>query len=78
VTGQWFSSGTLVTSTNKTDHHNLTEILLKMALNTINQSNHTAGNPNVNTKQFPSIIYCIVLKTRKNMIKTTKTMNIQL
>jgi hypothetical protein len=37
VTGQWFSQGTLVNSTNKTDHHNLTEILLKMALSTINQ-----------------------------------------
>jgi len=32
--GQWFSSGTLVSSTNKTDHHDITEILLKVALNT--------------------------------------------
>ena len=31
----WFSSGTLVSSTNKTDCHNITEILLKVALNTI-------------------------------------------
>ena len=37
ATGQWFSSGTLVSSTNKTDHHDITEILLKVALNTINQ-----------------------------------------
>jgi hypothetical protein len=29
VTGQWFSPGTLVSSTNKTDHHDITEILLK-------------------------------------------------
>jgi hypothetical protein len=35
--GQWFSAGTLVFSTNKTNHHNITEILLKVALNTINQ-----------------------------------------
>jgi hypothetical protein len=34
--GQWFSTGTPVSSTNKTDHHNRTEILLKVALNTIN------------------------------------------
>jgi hypothetical protein len=34
--GQWFSSGPLVSSTNKTDHHDITEILLKVALNTIN------------------------------------------
>jgi hypothetical protein len=32
---QWFSPGTPVSSTNKTDHHGITEILLKVALNTI-------------------------------------------
>jgi hypothetical protein len=36
VAGLWFSPGTPVSSTNKTDHHNITEILLKVALNTIN------------------------------------------
>ena len=30
--GQWFSPGTPVSSTNKTDSHNITEILLKLAL----------------------------------------------
>jgi hypothetical protein len=34
-TGRWFSPRTLVSSTNKTDHHNITEILLKVALNTV-------------------------------------------
>jgi hypothetical protein len=38
VAGQWFSPGTLVSSTNKTNCHNITEILLKVALNTINQT----------------------------------------
>ena len=38
VPGRWFSSGTLVSSTNKTDRHKITEILLKVALNTINQT----------------------------------------
>jgi hypothetical protein len=33
VTGRWFSPGTPVSSTNKTDHHNIAEILLKVALN---------------------------------------------
>ena len=32
----WFSPCTKVSSTNKTDHYNITEILLKVALNTIN------------------------------------------
>ena len=35
MTGRWFSPGTPVSSTNKTDHHDITEILLKVALNTI-------------------------------------------
>jgi hypothetical protein len=33
----WFSPCTPVSSTNKTDRHDITEILLKVALNTINQ-----------------------------------------
>jgi hypothetical protein len=35
VTGWWFSHGTLVSFTNKNDCHYITEILLKVALNTI-------------------------------------------
>jgi hypothetical protein len=35
ATGRWFSPGTLVSSTNKADRHNTTEVLLKVALNTI-------------------------------------------
>jgi hypothetical protein len=39
--GRWFSPGTPVSSTNKTDSHDITEILLKTVLSTINQtSNH--------------------------------------
>jgi hypothetical protein len=40
LTGQWFSPGLPVSSTNKTDRRDITEILLKVALNTIksNQS----------------------------------------
>jgi hypothetical protein len=34
--GQWFSPSTLVSSTNKTDRDDITEILLKVVLNTIN------------------------------------------
>jgi len=36
MAGRWFSPGTLVSSTNKTDRHDITEILLKVALHTIN------------------------------------------
>jgi hypothetical protein len=37
ATGRWFSP---VSSTNKTDSHDMTEILLKVALNTIKQTNN--------------------------------------
>jgi hypothetical protein len=35
VAGRWFSPGSLVFSTNKTDGHDITAILLKVVLNTI-------------------------------------------
>ena len=47
ATGRWFSLGPPVSSTNKTDRHDITEILLKVALNTINQTNNYLCN------QFP-------------------------
>ena len=34
MAGRWFSPGTPVSSTNKTDRHDIDEILLKVALNT--------------------------------------------
>jgi hypothetical protein len=43
--GQWFSPGTTASSTTKTGRHDIAEILLKVALNTINQS----INPIINT-----------------------------
>ena len=42
ATGWWFSPGTPTSSTNKTDPHDITEILLKVALSTI-----TPGNENL-------------------------------
>ena len=38
IAGQWFSLGTPVSSTNKTDHHDITVLLLKVALNSITSS----------------------------------------
>ena len=54
MTGLWFSPATPVSSTNKTDQHDKTEILLKVALNTItinifsrDKANHVGmGNNN--------------------------------
>ena len=41
LTGRWFSPGTPVSFTNKTDCHDITEIFLKVASNAINQSNQS-------------------------------------
>ena len=38
MTGRWFSQGAPVSSTNKTDRHDISEILLKVALNTTSQA----------------------------------------
>ena len=38
-TGRWFSPATPVSSVNKTDRHDITEILLKVAFNTIKPTN---------------------------------------
>ena len=38
ATGRWFSPSPPVSSTNKTDCHDITEILLRVALSTINQT----------------------------------------
>jgi hypothetical protein len=38
ATGRWFSLSSLVSSTYKTDRHDITEILLKVALNTDKQA----------------------------------------
>jgi len=47
ATGRWFSPDPPVSSTNKTDRHDIAEILLKVVLNTIKQANkHTAAVPN--------------------------------
>ena len=58
--GPWLSPGTPVSSTNKTVRHDITEILLKVALNTIIQTNLPFGiytemdfSLNMKTKQAP-------------------------
>jgi hypothetical protein len=45
--GRWFSPGTPASSTTKTGRHDIVEILLKVALNTINQSNQPKSNRNM-------------------------------
>jgi hypothetical protein len=62
LTGQWFSLGTRVSSTNKTDRHDMAEILLKMVLNTITLTPFTSWT--VKTTDLPQVtdkLYHIML-----------------
>jgi hypothetical protein len=56
ATSRWFSLGTLVFSINKTDFQDITEMLLKVALNTINQP----------IKASKVQIYCLTFNKRRN------------
>jgi hypothetical protein len=42
--GRWFSPGTPASSSTKTGHHDITEILLKVALNAKNQNQSNQGH----------------------------------
>ena len=55
ATGQWFSSGVLVSSTNKTDRHDITEILLQVALSTIKPTNQ----PNLLIRECFKNVICM-------------------
>jgi hypothetical protein len=58
ATGRWFSPDTPVSSTNKTERHDITEILLKVALNT-----NTKPNQQIATRmQWNIYMYLIICK----------------
>jgi hypothetical protein len=52
MAGLWFSPSTPVSSTNKTDHHDITEILLKVVLNTITITIYRRHYINSGSRQF--------------------------
>jgi hypothetical protein len=55
-----YSLGTPVSSTNKTDRHDVTEILLKVALNTINHQYHIICMQNTYDNQFGCNIILLI------------------
>jgi hypothetical protein len=63
-TGRWFSPGPPVSSTNKIDRHDITEILLKVVLNTIKQTM-------VNVKIFKIERHHTVIQQYKTLIIKT-------
>jgi hypothetical protein len=71
ATDQWFSPGSPVSSTNKTDHHDKIEILLKVALNAIKQTNIKSslpGDPLVCYYCWCSILTCDLLNINEREI----------
>ena len=72
VTGQWFSTGPPVSSTNKTDRHDITEILLKKALSTIKQTNiqlNSYNYPKYNVRlQILKFLFSLRLDCRRNFL----------
>jgi hypothetical protein len=58
VEAWWFSQGTLVSSTNKTDHHDITDIFLKVALTTITHPSSFSLNSSLAfVNIFPQLFY---------------------
>ena len=61
ATCRWFSPGTPVSFTNKTDHHNIAEILWKVALSTIAPTPITTEL----VSSIPSVVRCTRYKVRR-------------
>ena len=74
ATGRWFTPVTPVDSTNKTDpHDDIAELLLKVALNSINKQKNNPYRVHVITIYFNSYIYVFNIKAYLNLLN-----NIQL
>ena len=73
--GRWFSPGTLAFSTTKPGRHDIAEILLKVALNTINQIKYSVTSIlyqldlTVNKAEVPGEIGGMVFNTTFNNIR---------
>ena len=73
---QWFSPGTLVSSTNKTDRHDITEILLKVVLTTITHQFlllvfHLLSVKNLDVKFlkfFLTFLFVVLILTRERRL----------
>ena len=79
TTGWWFSPGPPVSSTNKTDCHDIAEILLKVALNTIKQTNIYTWNYREGTVlQVTRCSWYTCLLSQFSTKMTKKIINIQI
>jgi len=75
VAGQWFSPGTPVSSTNKTDHHDITKILLKVALKTITIIILLDSTMMSSDKPNPNFYHSLIDQTLHDLFKKLKTVS---
>ena len=68
VAGRCFSPCTPVSSINKTDHHNIAKIILKMALNTINQTNQAIAGKDYRSQIITSSSSIFNNKTLRSLV----------
>ena len=61
ATSRWFSPGPPVSSTKKSDRHDITEILLEVALNTIKQTNTQSWLIGFRVSHLFSFLCCVFL-----------------
>ena len=64
ATGRWFPVGSPDSSTNKTDRYDITEMLMKVALNTINQPTNQPTNQSANSTiiaMLPHNVACLII-----------------
>jgi hypothetical protein len=52
--GRWFSQGTPASSTTKTGRHDIAEILLKVALNTMNHKTMKPSTAGMRKEDYPN------------------------
>ena len=76
MAGGWFSRGTPVSSTNKTDRHHITEILLKVALNTIKPNITKPGHLLLKLTEYTEqMSHLILLDKYKYVVSILKKSN---
>ena len=76
VTGRWFSLGASGSSTNKTDRYDITEILLKMALNTITLTLTSFSTQSPNNETYIVLVVIVTgvrIAVRSRRISNTES-----
>ena len=64
ATGRWFSRGSPVSSTNETDNHDMTEMLLKVAVSFIGGANRSTWKKSLTCRKSPKTLSHNVVSSR--------------